>query len=208
MWQEGFEYVLTSRLQTDLLECRFAKSRQMSGGRFLVGLREFTTSERILAIKSFLKESYSIWEEDMYCSIFHECKFENFLLELDGIIEELDASKLDHESSEEIAVIRDYIAKKLIKRSLCEGCKNLLVLSKKQSPFEGISIPVKAVSRRALLPSLELVCYAAKDLLRKKLCKLAIYFLRANFLNKYPQSTYFSTQPCLFRNSVYCNRII
>ena len=36
---EGYEYVLTSRFQSDPLERRFSQYRQMSGGRFLVGLR-------------------------------------------------------------------------------------------------------------------------------------------------------------------------
>ena len=37
---EDFDYVLVSRLQSDPLERRFSQYRQMSGGRFLVGLRE------------------------------------------------------------------------------------------------------------------------------------------------------------------------
>ena len=49
--QDGFECVLTSRLQTDPLEHRLSKYRQVSGGRFLVGLREVNLSEKILAIK-------------------------------------------------------------------------------------------------------------------------------------------------------------
>ena len=87
----------------------------MSGERFVVGLREITTSERILATKSLWKESYSIWEEDIYYSAFDECEVDNFLLELDGIME-LDACKLDHDSSEVVAVINGYIAKKNIEK--------------------------------------------------------------------------------------------
>ena len=49
--QDGFAYVLTSRLQTEPLERRLSKYRQVSGGRFLVGLREVNLSEKILAIK-------------------------------------------------------------------------------------------------------------------------------------------------------------
>ena len=36
---EGYNYVLTSRFQSDPLERHISKYRQMSGGRFLVGLR-------------------------------------------------------------------------------------------------------------------------------------------------------------------------
>ena len=37
----------------------------MSGGRFLVSLREVETSERILATKSLLKECISVWRKDV-----------------------------------------------------------------------------------------------------------------------------------------------
>ena len=36
----NYEFVLTSRHQTDPLELRFSKYRQMSGDRFLIGLRD------------------------------------------------------------------------------------------------------------------------------------------------------------------------
>ena len=37
---EGYDYVLTSRFQSDPIKRHFSKYRQMSGGRFLVSLRE------------------------------------------------------------------------------------------------------------------------------------------------------------------------
>ena len=52
---EGYEYVLTARFQTDPLESNVSRYRQMSGGRFLVSLREVNTSEEIAAIASLLK---------------------------------------------------------------------------------------------------------------------------------------------------------
>ena len=50
---EEYDYVLTKvlltrRLQSDPIENRFSKYRSMSGGRFLVSLREVETSEKIL----------------------------------------------------------------------------------------------------------------------------------------------------------------
>ena len=58
-YQEGYAYVFTARFQTDPLEQQFSKYRQMSGGRFLVGLREAKNNEGILALKSLFKESIS-----------------------------------------------------------------------------------------------------------------------------------------------------
>ena len=53
--EDGYEYVLTARFQSDPLERRFGQYRQMSGGRFLVSLKDTVHSEKILKIKSLLK---------------------------------------------------------------------------------------------------------------------------------------------------------
>ena len=41
----------------------------MSGGRFLVGLREVSSSEKILKIRSLLKENINFWEEDLQIEV-------------------------------------------------------------------------------------------------------------------------------------------
>ena len=63
--EEGYEYVLLARLLTDALERHFSKYRQMSGGRFLVCLLEVSNSERILRLRSIIKEGINFWEEDI-----------------------------------------------------------------------------------------------------------------------------------------------
>ena len=60
---EGYLFVLTTRLQSDALERRFSRYRQMSGGRFLVSLREVINSERILACRFLIKEDVNFWKE-------------------------------------------------------------------------------------------------------------------------------------------------
>ena len=54
---EGYEFIFTRRFQSDPLEKRFSQYRHMSGGRFLVSLREVfsTHTERILTCRSLLK---------------------------------------------------------------------------------------------------------------------------------------------------------
>ena len=59
------EFALTSRLQTDPLEFRFAKYWQVNGGRFLIGLREMELSEGVLLTTSLLKELVYIFDEDL-----------------------------------------------------------------------------------------------------------------------------------------------
>ena len=62
---EGYDFVMTSQLQSDPIERRFSQYRQMSGGRFLVSLREVTNSERIIRCRSFVKADINFWKEDL-----------------------------------------------------------------------------------------------------------------------------------------------
>ena len=61
---EGYDFVLTQRIQSDKLENRFSQYRQMSGRKFLVGLREIHSSERILKCRSLLKAGIDFWIEE------------------------------------------------------------------------------------------------------------------------------------------------
>ena len=61
----GYEYILTARLQSDPIERRFSQYRQMSGGRFLVSLREVRNTERILSCRSLIKNDINFWKEDL-----------------------------------------------------------------------------------------------------------------------------------------------
>ena len=63
--QDGYSYVLLGRFQSDPLERRFSQYRQMSGGRFLVSLREVLNSERILACRSLILEDINFWKENL-----------------------------------------------------------------------------------------------------------------------------------------------
>ena len=54
---EGYEFIFTRMFQSDPLENRFFQYQQMSGGRFLVSLREVLSTERILTCRSLLKQN-------------------------------------------------------------------------------------------------------------------------------------------------------
>ena len=58
---EGYDFVLTQRLQSDKLESRFSQYRQMSGGKFSVDFREIQSSERMLKCRSLLKAGIDFW---------------------------------------------------------------------------------------------------------------------------------------------------
>ena len=60
LFEEGYDFVLLVRLQSDPLERRFSQYRQMSGGRFLVSLREVNSSEKILKCRALLKNNLDL----------------------------------------------------------------------------------------------------------------------------------------------------
>ena len=50
--EKGFDYFLTGKAQSDKIENRFGKSRQMSGGNLYASVRQFLESDRILKVKN------------------------------------------------------------------------------------------------------------------------------------------------------------
>ena len=124
---EGYDYVLTARFQTDPLELRYSKYRQMSGGRFLVCLSEVTHSERILAIDSLLREDINFWEEDLRPALSDKDDLVKIQEEVSRVSSDLLRSQLSDESREVALTIAGYIAKKLYKRSKCPHCHRRLI---------------------------------------------------------------------------------
>ena len=117
---------MTSRLQSDPIERRFLQYRQMSGGRFLLSLREVTNSERI--IRCLVKADINFWKEDLG-SDKPSLDFSALLALLSEHGIEIAESTLDSSSEEVSTTIAGYIAKKLAKRSNCDSCKSLLIAS-------------------------------------------------------------------------------
>ena len=121
---DGYAYVMTARLQSDPIERRFSQYRQMSGGRFLVSLREVLNSERILSCRSLIKESINFWEENLLPDSHPSLTILDELF--DNRSDEIMDTSLDHNSEEVAITIAGYVAKKLSKRSKCENCKSYL----------------------------------------------------------------------------------
>ena len=125
---EGYDFVMTSRLQSDPIERRFSQYRQMSGGRFLVSFREVTNSERIIRCCSIVKADINFWKEDLG-SEKPSLDFSALLALFSEHEIEIAESTLDSSSEEVSTTIAGYISKKLVKRSNCDSCKSLLIAS-------------------------------------------------------------------------------
>ena len=134
----------------------------MSGGRFLVSLREVLNSERILSCQSLIKENITFWEEN------NDSDAEESLDSMNGLfderVDEIMKAILDDDAREVATAIPDYVAKRLIKRSFCELCKQTLA-------SQEVDLHLKLLSRGGLFaPSRQLAyficrCFAILDFL-------------------------------------------
>lgn len=155
---EEYNYVLTSRFQSDPLERRYSQYRQMSGGRFLVGLKEVNTAEKILKIRSLLKEGINFWEEDLYADNNKSELVRKLIIEINNMCCDVDRVELSGSSREVAIYIAGYIAKKLTKQLDCRECHERLIgnLSDESDDHSYLEL----VSRGGLtIPSLSLSNY-------------------------------------------------
>ena len=110
--QEGYDYVLTVPFQTNPLKRQFSKYCQISGGRFLVGLREATNNELILALKTLLKDSISCWQENIRPDSSKDLVLLHFNQNRESVSSEIESCCLDQNSTEVAALVSRYTAKK------------------------------------------------------------------------------------------------
>ena len=134
--QEGYEFVIPAKFQSDPLEQRFSQYRQMSGRNFLVSLREVLSSENILLWKSLLKKGDGVLEEILeYTRNLSEIKIfhESFLKIFDETVTDNIALC---KGSEEVAVtISGYITKNLFNRLKSELCISFMVENFSTVPY-------------------------------------------------------------------------
>ena len=122
---DKYEYVVPRRLQSDPIECRFSQYRQMSGGRFLVSLREVSSSERILTFRSLLKAGINAWEDAEGEKTAQQ--EEEFLQELQQNEEKILNLSLSESSCEVAEIVAGYIGAKLHCRLSCQDCEKLII---------------------------------------------------------------------------------
>ena len=98
----------------------------MSGGRFLVSLREVLNTERILACRSLILENINFWKENLHPDEDTECT-QNLFAVLDTYNSEIQERVLNTDRHEGATTIAGYIAKQLANRSNCIICKEMFI---------------------------------------------------------------------------------
>ena len=137
---EGYRYVLTVRFQSDALERRFSRYRQMNGGNFLVSLREVNCSEKILLLRTMVKEGINFWENDagVFKSVDQDA-LDYFHVEISEMHDEIAAAALSNESRQVSQNVAGYIARQIEKKMDCENCTRR-VESKDRNTIHGAYI--------------------------------------------------------------------
>ena len=103
----------------------------MSGGRFLVSLREVNDSERILQCRALLKADITFWEEP---SLAPESSSSVDIDALFSTVEkrevDIDSASLSDDSAEVAVFVAGYIGKNMIKRLKCDCCESSMTSTK------------------------------------------------------------------------------
>ena len=146
---------MTSRFQSDPLERRFGQYRQISGGRFLVGLREATSSEKIIKLKTLLKDDIDI-SNIMDSNVEHDENIETLLHHVDLSRCSDEMVTLSEDSREVVIYIAGYVAKKLKERF--GDCCNGLLTGDSGAENPDFSY-VQILSRGLIISSTNLVNY-------------------------------------------------
>ena len=123
---EGYSYILTRRFQSDPLEHRFSRYRSMSGGRFLVSLREVVSTERILTCRSLLKAGVDYWRNMKTHDGFTEEDSLKLMEKLEEHEQEIFEGTLSENSLEVAQCVAGYMARKLLKKP-CNDCYPRLI---------------------------------------------------------------------------------
>ena len=169
--EEGYSYVLTARFQTDPLERRFSRVRQMSGGRFLVGLREFDCANRVLGVVSLVKEGIDFWKEDVRPDVNTAAALSNFNAELDKMASDIESCSLSSDSVQVSAVISGYAIRKVIMgRSGCKTCERLAVATEDEEMDEENSYLNRLSRGGLIIPTADLRHHISKSFAILDLC--------------------------------------
>ena len=151
LFSDGYAYIMTGRFQTDPLERRFSQYRQMSGGRFLISLKEVLKSESIIQVKTILKNSLEPVDylpnvpfvsseliEQLVTEIVQNEEFENLIL--------------SNDCKEVMVYISGYITHSLLLNVKCKDCSDCLQNNIESSTYVerlnrgGLTIPSQSLN--------------------------------------------------------------
>ena len=136
-----FDFFLTGKAQSDKLEKRFGKSRQMNGGNLYASVCQFLEADRSIRIKNLAKINLNLQEiRDILTDSTRDKQeqLENLSTQVLQILNKDDNFDLSPRVPEADVNILFYcaggFAKSLCQKSKCTACKHLLVLTRNEFP--------------------------------------------------------------------------
>lgn len=120
----GFNYVLLGKVSSDNIEERFGHYRQLSGGNYLVSVRQLLESERKLKLLSVMKFNGA---KDFEQHVIDEENGSSVVL--NDLSSQIDVEALPEVSEDEmnaIFYVSGYVIKSYLKRKKCKSCDNIL----------------------------------------------------------------------------------
>ena len=124
----GFNYVLLGKIQSDMIERRFSRIRQLSGANYYISMRQLQESDRKIRSISLLKYS-QIFIAEIDIIVKTKCTSNNKLM---ATAEALQAELLfnilpTENDAAVIFYVTGYCCKSLVKSTRCVECKTATV---------------------------------------------------------------------------------
>lgn len=122
-----FKYVLLGKFQTDTLEDRFGRYRQLAGAQYHVSVRQLLESEKKIRLQKLLM----LPQPDISSESDTEVSQHNFSVHISN--DEISSPKHDMEV---VAYIAGYCAHSALKKLSCAFCSSVLVLESRNIDVE------------------------------------------------------------------------
>ena len=148
------DYILTGKFQTDNLEERFSKYRQLSGGNYNISVRQVFESEKKLRMMSFLRKSLPLNGKNVNLTELEEIKWDEMSHNEHVNLHDFDLNigQKDFDECKEFFPVIIYLAGdccySVDKKIKCSFCKELKAHSDDE---ESLHSYVNGVNRGSLL---------------------------------------------------------
>ena len=156
----NLNYILLGKLQTDPLENRFGRYRQLAGGQYHISIRQLYESEKRLRIQSILTLKSQKFGELKIKKFYEspECdepdSDENYSKEIDEILKKHSIQKCDMDNLKpELPVLTylgGYCSHIVLKKLKCNYCKNSMIICNTELIVEDNFNLITNLSRGAL----------------------------------------------------------
>jgi len=130
----------------------------MSGGRFLVGLRELQSSERVLKMRSLIQEDIDFWKEDVMPRDVFDNEVKMFENDISLKSDDIQSCMLTPDGIEVAAVIAGYI----VHKCTCEVCKEMSNATGDEKILGEYAYMVELSRGGLIVPKLDLCHHVAK----------------------------------------------